>query len=215
MFMNLSPINLFKFIKPALVTKSKPLQSSALSYCDSMAKDVFGSMITSHTGARYVKTNRSVMDEIKEGVYPFWFFKSSDLEGKKVLDVGTGGGQVVLDLRKKGANAIGIDIFSYPEHAQNPELFQIADATDTKFPDKSFDRIYSGMSIFSFRDDNFEFKLKILNEMKRILKDDGRIRLGGLLSDFKKLFQQTDGLKIIAEDISDSNPRWVELAKTK
>lgn len=211
--MNLSPIKLFNYIKPALVTKSKTLQSNALSYCDPMAKDVFGSMITSHTGARYVKTNRSVMDSIEEGVYPARFFKSSDLGGKNVLDVGTGGGQVVLDLRKKGANAIGIDIFSYPEHAQNPELFQIADATDTKFPDKSFDRIYSGMSIFSFRDDNFDFKLETLNEMKRILKNDGRIRLGGLLSDFKELFKLTEGLKITAEDISGSNPRWVELAK--
>lgn len=213
--MNLSPIKLFNYIKPALATKSKSLQSGALCYYDPMAKDVFGSMIISHTGARYVKTNRSAMSAIKEKVYPFWFFKSSDLEGKEVLDVGTGGGQLVLDLRKKGANAIGIDIFPYPEHAQNPELFQIADATDTKFPDKSFDRIYSAMSIFSFRDDNFEFKLKTLNEMKRILKNDGRIRLGGLLSDFKKLFQQTDGLKITAEDMSYSNPRWVELAKSK
>lgn len=131
------------------------------------------------------------------------------------MDVGTGGGQIVLDLRKKGANAIGIDIFPYPEHAQNPDLFKISDATDTKFPDKSFDRIYSGMSIFSFRDDKFEFKLKALNEMKRILRDDGRIRLGGLVSGIKELVEKVQGLQIVVKDTKNACPRWVEIAKSQ
>jgi len=213
--MNLSPIKLFKYVKPALVTNSKPLQRGTLSYCDPEAKSIFCSMITSYTGAGYVRTNRSIYDLMEEGTYPAKFFAPSDLNGKDVLDVGTGGGQVVLDLQKRGANPIGIDIHSYPEHSAHPELYKIADAADTKLPEKSYDRIYSAWSIFSFKSENNDFKIKTLIEMKRILKDEGRIRLGALFSGIKELVKKAGELKITAEDVSDSSPRWIELAKIK
>lgn len=210
--MNLSPIKLFSYIKPALVTKSKTLQSNDLSYCDPEAKSIFCSMVTSYTGAGYIRTNRSIYDLMEEGTYPANFFAPSDLNGKDVLDVGTGGGQVVLDLQKRGAKAIGIDIYSYPEHS---ELYKIADAADTKLPEKSYDRIYSAWSIFSFKSEKNDFKIKTLNEMKRILKDEGRIRLGALFLGIKELVKRAGGLKITAEDTARPNPRWIELAKIK
>lgn len=81
----ISPVNLFKthVINKPIGTDVKPAYRGALSSCNVGAKGLFDSMICSHTGARYFSTNRSIMDAIREGTYPSWFFKSSDLEGER------------------------------------------------------------------------------------------------------------------------------------
>lgn len=191
-------------------------QRTSLLY-KSIEKDSFVSVVESHTGAKYAQTNRSIVDMLKLGTYPITFFRN--IRGKNILDVGTGGGQIVLDMNKLGANAIGLDIAPSPNFKKYPKMFLVADAADTKLPEKSFDLIYSAWSIFSLGEDNIDFKIKALKELKRILKDNGKIRLGCVDSDeIAELAKEVGGLKI-AESGKFANYNilrgWAELTKLK
>lgn len=170
-------------------------------------------VIISPTGKGYSQTDRSIQDLINIKAYPKEFFNPSDLNGKNVLDVGTGGSKFVLDLKKLGANAIGIDIHPHSDYKKYPELFKIADASDTKFSEKSFDRIYSSGSVFTYNED-FSFKVKVLEELKRVLKDDGKIRLGmASPEEIKQIAQKVGGLKISDSFLPLVKYSWVELTK--
>lgn len=206
--MAISLVKIFNFHKvPERIYKGP------YSMFDYNGKTLIDSTIRSHTGASYFPTGRSINELIQEKAYPEFFFKEEELKEKTILDVGTGKGQTVLEMRNLGANAFGIDIFPYEEHAKNPQYFTIADAADTKFPDKSFDMIYSAYSIFSFKDETIEFREKVLNEMKRILKDGGKIRLGALIDNMKGLVNKVGGLEITKEDPSIYFGNWVEITK--
>lgn len=184
---------------------------------DTFIKNQLEERIFSPTGVKYVQTRRSIAELIYEGTYPQSFFEPSDLQGKRVLDVGTGGGRFVLEMNDLGANALGIDIASHPNHAKNPELFKIADASDTKLPEKSFDQIYSSWSIFTYGE-KLDFKLKVLTELKRVLKDGGKIRLGNvIISDIKKIARKIGGLKVSGSSKNNFSygGSWIELTKIK
>lgn len=182
----------------------------------SLTKDRMGTMVKTYTGAEYAQSNKSVVDMIKLGTYPLSFFV--DLKGKKVLDVATGGGQFVIDLKKLGINILGLDIAPHQNFKKYPKNFIVADAADTKLPEKSFDRVFSAWSIFSMGKESFDFEIKVLTEIKRILKDDGKIRFGCVVPDeIEKIALQVGGLKVTKkESFADSLDRgWIELVKNK
>ena len=95
---------------------------------------------------------------------------------KNVLDIGVGLGRTSFHLRNFAKKYIGIDYSNSMVEVGSkkyPELdLQHGDARDlSRFSDKSFDFIlfsYNGIDYVSHSD-----RLKILKEIKRILKDDG------------------------------------------
>lgn len=156
-----------------------------------------GDSFRSPTGKIYVQTNRSVRTITGASPsYPTSFFNPAELKGKDVLDVGTGGGNLVLDMRGMGAKAVGIDIQSHLNHAKYPDFFKIADAKNTGFISESFDMIYSSWSVFSYAE-KFNFKVEVLTELKRILKKGGKVRLGAISPhEIKKVAKEVGAFEV-------------------
>lgn len=216
---NFHPIRLFRECIPKTRAKTTPksiCSNSPLLYKSIKGGDFYQKTVTTLANTEYEQTNRSILRLLETGSYPDTFFESSELAGKDILDVGTGGGQFVLDMRRLGAKAVGIDIAPHPNFKKHPNFFKLADAIDTKFPDKSFDRIYSSWSIFSFNKDCLDFQVKALKELGRILKDDGRIRLGMVTPEsIRQIVKNVDGLVMVEDSVTqlDLGMGWVELIK--
>lgn len=95
----------------------------------------------------------------------------------QVLDIGCGSGLFLRMVNAKGATATGIDV--------SPELLGIAlqrnpqttllnqDMENLPFSDKSFDMV-TGFNSFQYSEDI----IKVLKEIKRVLKDDGKLAIG-------------------------------------
>lgn len=175
------------------------------------------------TSTKYYSTNRNIKTLINERTYPDSFFDLSDLKDKDVLDVGTGGGAMVIEMKALGINATGIDISHTQIFDKYPAFFKVLDASNTKLPNSSLDRIYSSWSIFTYGED-FNFKVKVMNELKRVLKNGGNIRLGRVnLREIKKIAKVVGGLKVtktppknfkqIFRPATLWDPSWIELTK--
>jgi len=96
----------------------------------------------------------------------------------KILDLGCGNGNLTLYIKNKGLNIVGVD--------KSQELLDIAkkkckaqfvkaDMTELPFKDNEFDCILA-IAIFHHLETE-EARIKALDEMKRVLKPDGRIFL--------------------------------------
>ena len=98
-----------------------------------------------------------------------------------VLDIGCGWGREIKELAPFCKKIIALDndareietAKSYLKNIQNVE-FEIQDAKKTSFPDESFDIIISVGNTFGNLGDDKE---KVLQEMKRLIKKDGKILL--------------------------------------
>lgn len=169
--------------------------------------------VISYTGAEYTRTNRPLSEMLAWNTYPIDFFK--DLAGKKVLDVGTGGGQFILDIEKNyNAKAIGLDIVPHENFKKYPKNFIVADAANTNLNNEYFDTIFSAYSIFSIDTDNVRFQTRVLRELKRILKTNGRIRLGDTnIAKIQLLAKTVGGLKITKRNANFLGYGWIELQK--
>jgi len=98
---------------------------------------------------------------------------------QKVIDVATGTGTLAYELAKLGHSVIGIDSSSEAitqakiKCSENLTLrFERADAADLPYGDGEFDA--SAIS-FALHDMPHEASLKVLGEMKRVTKPNGRI----------------------------------------
>lgn len=99
-----------------------------------------------------------------------------------VLDVGCGYGREIKELAPFCKKIIGIDkdpkeietAKSYLKNISNIELL-VRDAKKTSFPDESFDMIISVGNTFGNLDVDKE---AVLQEMRRLIKKDGKILLG-------------------------------------
>jgi ubiquinone/menaquinone biosynthesis C-methylase UbiE len=101
--------------------------------------------------------------------------------GDKVLDLGCGNGRLFGLLREKNINYTGVDSSEglikiakekYPEEAFR---FSVAEALSLSSSDSSFNKIYCIAVLHHIPSDNF--RLKFLEEAKRVLKNKGLLIL--------------------------------------
>lgn len=86
-------------------------------------------------------------------VFEYVLSKMGDLEGKRILELGTGTGGTATLLAKKGASVVGIDLLSFrldeaKDRVKHHEVadsvdFSLMDATQLAFPDNTFDFVIS------------------------------------------------------------------------
>lgn len=93
-------------------------------------------------------------------------------EGETVLEVGCNRGSIVKRMQNIGARVYGIDINSEAIADGVAENLQVMDATELKFPNAMFDKVYSLHTIEHIPDIK-----KTLREMERVLKPGGRLVL--------------------------------------
>ncbi len=111
-------------------------------------------------------------------VFEYVLPKMGNLEGKKVLELGTGTGGTATLLAKRGASVVGIDLLPFrlaeaqaraTEHNVAEEVnFALMDAMHLAFPDNTFDFIIS-KSVLVFTDHSHTAK-----ECYRVLKPGGK-----------------------------------------
>jgi ubiquinone/menaquinone biosynthesis C-methylase UbiE len=99
----------------------------------------------------------------------------------KILDVATGTGALAFDMAKLGHDVTGIDLSSgmlaQAKKKLSPKLklkFQEADGTKLPFKDNSFDATTISWGI---HDMPYEIGFKVLQEMKRVTKKNGKIMI--------------------------------------
>ena len=137
-----------------------------------------------------------------------------------ILDVGCAESLLSHELIAKGLRVAGIDIRDYPFRDKHVTFIK-SNIMDTNLPDNTFDAIgivstieYIGLEPYGQTVKDTNGDLKTMNELKRILKDQGIIILttpyigdGPLRVDFferkynaQRLCKLTDGLKIMRDD---------------
>jgi ubiquinone/menaquinone biosynthesis C-methylase UbiE len=106
----------------------------------------------------------------------YYFKKEVNKLGKKakILDVGCGTGDQVLELRKKGFDVVGVEpaknMRMHAEKRLPKGIIKSGSLLKLPFPDKSFDFVYA-LEVFRYFDS--EDNLKGLREVYRILKPKG------------------------------------------
>ena len=111
-------------------------------------------------------------------IFEYILPQMGDLEGKKVLELGTGTGGTATMLAKRGALVTGIDLLPFrlsearqrtiQHNVANATDFLLMDATELAFPDNTFDIIIS-KSVLVFTD-----HAEVSSECNRVLKPGGK-----------------------------------------
>ena len=111
-------------------------------------------------------------------VFEYILPKMGNLEGKKILELGTGTGGTATLLAKRGASVVGIDLLPFrlaeaqgrvAEHSVAESVnFALMDATHLAFPDNTFDFIIS-KSVLVFTEHT-----QTAEECYRVLKPGGK-----------------------------------------
>lgn len=130
----------------------------------------------------------------------------SKIQGRKILDIGTGSGWMAIVLAKRGFEVVTIDIDAGPlqrakETAQDEGvvdniIFKKADATRLPFADNAFDAVFSFDSMHHLPD-----CYQAIEEMFRVCKASGWIVISDL---------NANGLKVIRQLLSDQGEKHDE-----
>ncbi|MFA6097270.1 MAG: class I SAM-dependent methyltransferase [Candidatus Paceibacterota bacterium] len=124
-----------------------------------------------------------------------WFFGTRNPEQLRefvkdknlgqTLDVGTGAGKFMDELREAGTDARGLDIWL--DHKQiDSGNFILASAHRTGLPDNSVDTIF--INTFMHYGMENEFRKEILEELARILRPNGRILMSIVKGDQRRYY---------------------------
>ena len=97
-----------------------------------------------------------------------WILSSSNWKGKRVLELGSGNGDMLRLMRDRGATVTGLDLCPAMIEQCNRLDVRLGDACNIPFPDNFFDVV---VSIESFI--HFDNQRKALKEIARVLKPRG------------------------------------------
>ncbi len=117
----------------------------------------------------------------REVVWPEMDFLFNDFlyPGNKVLDLGCGNGRWFDVFQKMKADYVGVDnsqeLIKIAQEKYPQGKFRLANALDLPFSDKFFDCVYS-IAVFH-QIPSSQFRLKFLEEAKRVLKPGGPLIL--------------------------------------
>jgi len=100
-----------------------------------------------------------------------------DIGGKKILDIGCGGGVDFKIFEQKGADVFGIDpseimVKDAKGKVKNPDNIKVGEYEEIPFPDKTFDIVFGRFSLHYLK--NFD---KAYQEMHRALVPNGILLL--------------------------------------
>ena len=137
---------------------------------------------------------------------------AESLVGKRVLDIGTGDGKFVTDLRERGIDAVGVDIYLKPEQKAQAHFLE-ADAAKLPLENESVDRIFSSYSIYwagYSRDIPDAVLLSGLREAARVLKPGGQLHfMEAETKRMKRLISEVPGLEIVeAQKMTDERTTY-------
>ncbi len=102
----------------------------------------------------------------------FLIKKGNLKKNQKILELGCGRGDFIIEFKKKGLDAYGVDISNFSENFFPDLKFSQVDLENNKLPyeNASFDVIYSKSFI-----EHFYYPEKIFQEAHRVLKPGGLI----------------------------------------
>jgi ubiquinone/menaquinone biosynthesis C-methylase UbiE len=140
------------------------MNPSYAKYLIEKTKDYFDKNVDSFSGSR----NR-LWPEFEE-------LKKYMKGGEKILDLGCGNGRLFELFKNRNVKYTGVDTsVEFIERAKEKygDYFVVADAFNLPFSDNSFDSIWA--IAFFHHIPSKHLRLKILKEIKRVLKKDGKI----------------------------------------
>jgi SAM-dependent methyltransferase len=149
-------------------------------------------------------TGRGV-EELRNDGPPGWFDVTA-LRGKRVLDVGTGDGQLVVELRRAGVDAFGIDLVRAPAIPAGAPWFAQADAADPGAMKRlgrggrRFDVALSSYAVFLY--EGAETQAVALRGMRDLVVRGGLVRLVGVrdLGETERVARSLGGLDVVSRD---------------
>lgn len=119
------------------------------------------------------RTDRDFFELREFALYPHQYLYPSAYRGQKVLDLGCGDGGLVMELRRAGVEAMGLDVFLNPYQLTKPYFIRAA-AVQTGLEDSSIDVVFSTQGPLTYLTDEPEHQRAILKEIHRILRPGGR-----------------------------------------
>jgi SAM-dependent methyltransferase len=160
-----------------------------------------------HTIGKYPNmavTDKGVADIGRDLPLPPHITDLGALAGKRVLDVGAGGGTFVRQLMNAGADAYGVDFQSdkfravVPSGASNDHFIE-TDALKLPMKDATFDVVYSNYSVFYYFNRHQAASAETgLRELARVVKPGGSIRLIGADNNLPNLLHKVPELSVAA-----------------
>ena len=120
----------------------------------------------------FSRTRGKMWEELK-------FLEEYIIDGEKVLDLGCGNGRLYELFKEKFVDYYGVDnsdkMIEIAKSRYPKIKFQVADALNLPFPENFFDKVISIAVLHHIPSE--EFRLQFLNEIKRVLKPEGKIIL--------------------------------------
>lgn len=125
-----------------------------------------------------------------------------NIEGKRVLDIGCGGGRWSERLADKGAEVVGIDIGKEiiernKEVLGNRCSYMVMSADDLDFPDETFDL---AVSVTVLQHMPYPVQEKAIREISRVVKPKGKV-----------LIMERVGHKALPYTFPHSEEEWIEI----
>jgi SAM-dependent methyltransferase len=129
-------------------------------------------------GVVHMRTDRDLAGVAE--IYGPQILSTENLSGRTILDLGCGNGAFVRDLREKGHDVYGVDLYLEPEYVQEPYVTK-NDILKLPFEDDSFDIFFATQVLIKGKGYQTEFFRKALTEVFRVSRPGGRLYVAPVL----------------------------------